>query len=160
LRWLHRSRRRRRRRRRPLWLSVRLAASEQASDPCEKAPARRLTARRRLSLGKLFLKSADSTLRAGHSLLHHEKALDQHVRSRRNLSDLASDQLISFGIFALGVSLAEPIEQTGYEIMFFGCHSLKKTLFSTLTSLGRAKFKRSCHGCLSSVSVGAGSGHR
>jgi hypothetical protein len=120
-----------------------LAASEQASNPCEKAPARRLTAWRRLSLGKLFLKSADSALRAGHSLLHHEKALDQHVRSRRNLSDLASDQLISFGIFALGVSLAEPIEQTGYEIMFFGCHSLKKTLFSTLTSLGRTKFKSS-----------------
>jgi hypothetical protein len=52
--------------------------------------------------------------------------------------------LISFGIFALAAGLAEPIEQTGYEIMFFGCHSLRKTLFSTLTSLGHAKFKRSC----------------
>ena len=146
LRRLDRSRRRRRWRRRALWLSVRLAASEKAGHPCEKAPARRLGIGRRLFLGKLFLKTADSTLRVGHSLLHHEKALDQHVRSRRNLSDLAPDQLISFGIFALATSLAEPIEQTGYEIMFFGCHSLKKTLFSTLTSLGRAKFKRSCQG--------------
>ena len=137
-----RSRRRWRWRRRALWLSVRLAASEKAGDSCEKASARWLSARRRISLGKLFLECADSTLRVGHSLLHHEKALDQHVRSRRNLSDLAPDQLISFGILALAIRLAEPIEQTGYEIMFFGCHSLKKTLFSTLTSLGRTKFKR------------------
>ena len=145
LRRLHRSGRRWRRRRRcALWLSVRLAASEKAGDSCEKASARRLSAGRRISLGKLFLKSADSTLRAGHSLLHHEKALDQHVRSGRNLSDLAPDQLISFGIFALAAGLAEPIEQTGYEIVFFGCHSLRKTLFSTLTSLGHVKFKSSC----------------
>ena len=122
-------------RRRALWLCVRLTASEKASDSCEKAPARWLSAGRRISLGKLFLERADSSLSVGHSLLHHEKALDQHVRSRRNLSDLAPDQLISFGIFALAAGLAEPIEQTGYEITFFGCHSLRKTLFSTLTSL-------------------------
>jgi hypothetical protein len=114
---------------------VRLTAAEKASDSCEKAPARWLSAGRRISLGKLFLQSADSSLSVGHSLLHHEKALDQHVRSRRNLSDLAPDQLISFGIFALAAGLVEPIEQTGYEITFFGCHSLRKTLFSTLTSL-------------------------
>ena len=113
---------------------MRLAASEKAGHSCEKAPARWLSAGCSISLGNLFLQSADSTLCIGHSLLHHEKALNQHVRSRRNLSDLAPDQLISFGIFALAAGLAEPIEQTGYEITFFGCHSLKKTLFSTLTS--------------------------
>jgi hypothetical protein len=120
---------------------MRLTASEKAGHPREKASARLRCGGRRIRFGKLFLERTDSTLRAGNSLLHHKKALDQQVRRRRNLSDLVSNQLISLGIFALAARLAEPIEQTGYEITFFGCHSLKKTLFFTLTSPDEASSK-------------------
>jgi hypothetical protein len=85
---------------------MRLAASEKAGDSREKASASLLSARRRVCLGNLLLKRRDSTLGVRESLLHHKNALDEQVRSRRNLSNLAADQLISLGIFGLATRLA------------------------------------------------------
>ena len=74
------------------------------------------------ALGQLFLECGNSILRIRDGLLHHENTLGQQVGSGRNLSELAPNQLISLGILGLTTRLAQAIEQTGYEITFFGCH--------------------------------------
>jgi hypothetical protein len=90
----------------------------------------------RICLGKLFLERRNAALGIRDSLLQHENTLDQQVRRNGNLSDLAPNQLLSLGILGLATRLAQPIEETGNEILFFWCHKLRKTLFSTLTSSG------------------------
>jgi hypothetical protein len=116
---------------------MRLAAPEQAGNSGEKAAASLLRTSPSLGFGNLFLESGNSALRVRESLLHHQSALHQQVGRRRNLSDLAPNQLISLGVFRLITCLTQPIKETGYEILFFGCHIEKKTLFPTLTSPSR-----------------------
>ena len=106
-----------------------LAASEQAGNSGEKATPGLLRTSPRLGFGNLFLESGNSALRIRESLLHHESALHQQVRRQRNLSNLAPNQLISLGVFRLITCLSQPVKETGYEILFFGCHMEKKTLF-------------------------------
>jgi hypothetical protein len=113
---------------------MRLATAEQAGNSREKAAAGLLRTSPGLGFRNLFLESGYSALRVRESLLHHQSALHQQVGRRRNLSDLAPNQLISLGIFRLITCLTQPIKETGYEILFFGCHMEKETFFPTLTS--------------------------
>ena len=106
--------------RQALWLWLWVAASEKAGDACEKTSACLLWCR--IGLSELFLECGDSTLRIRDGLLHHENTLGQQVGSGRNLSELVPNQLIGLGILGLTTRLAQSIEQTGYEITFFGCH--------------------------------------
>ena len=92
--------------RRALWLWLRVSASEKAGHACEKTSARLLSARGRIGLGELLLECGDSILRIRDGLLHHENTLGQQVGSGRNLSELAPNQLISFGILGLTTRLA------------------------------------------------------
>jgi hypothetical protein len=89
-----------------LWLWLRVSASEKAGHACEKTSARLLSARGRIGLGELLLECGDSILRIRDGLLHHENTLGQQVGSGRNLSELAPNQLISFGILGLTTRLA------------------------------------------------------
>ena len=107
-----------------------LAASEQAGNSGEKATSGLRRTSPRLGFGNLFLEGGNSALRIRESLLHYESALHQQVRRRRNLSNLAPNQLISLGVLRLITCLTQPIKQTGYEILFFGCHMEKKALFT------------------------------
>ena len=118
---------------------MRLAASEKAGDSREKASAS-LLARSSVCLGNLFLKRRDSTLGIRDGLLHHENALGEQVGSRRNLSDLAANQLISLGVFRLATRLAQSIKQTGYEIAFFWCHRDKEDVVPHFDKFQPGKF--------------------
>jgi hypothetical protein len=104
---------------------MRLSSAEKIGHTREKpSSSSGLSARSGTCFAQLFLQHRNPILGVRESLLHHESALNQQVGSHRNFSDLAPDQLISFGVSSLAICrLAQPIEQTGYQIMFFWCHN-------------------------------------
>ena len=95
-----------------LRLAMGLAAPEQAGNSREKATAGLLRTSSSLGFGNLFLESGKSALGVRESLLHHQSALHQHVRRRRNLSNLAPNQLIGLGVFRLITCRTQPIKET------------------------------------------------